>query len=375
MQDSNQSETEDRIRIGDKIQIRRRGKRGIWIAEFWHDGDHRKRSLKTANKEIARKRAIQLEADLANGEYTQRPRAMGLQQAVDEYIGVKRGDGCRHKTIVKYEQRLNDFVEFAASQDARLVQQLTVKLYEQYRAARITTLSQKTVYNGLIIVKQFVSWCSGRGRNYLPKNPLIGVQLRKPAARPAYVPSTDQVRQLLEGASGERRLQYAVLAMTGLRAGELTMLRPRDVDLAGGWIHVSAREDWTPKTGQSRTVPIHPKLREMLEPTAASRKNQPYFFCSSPSPKYPKGDHFINQKHMLEDFHKLAMKLELPVGRKNGGIVIHSLRHYFKTTAVDSAVPNYVTDAWMGHSDGSMGRQYYSLPAEKQQTYMQQVQF
>jgi hypothetical protein len=70
---------------------------------------------------------------------------------------------------------------------------------------------------------------------------------------------------------------------------------------------------------------------------------------------------------MLEDFQKLAKKLGLPIGRKDGGLVIHLLRHYFKTTAVDSGVPNYVTDAWMGHSDSSMGRQY---GAERQEIYM-----
>ena len=102
---------------------------------------------------------------------------------------------------------------------------------------------------------------------------------------------------------------------------------------------------------------------------------KPYFFCASPSPKYPQGGHHINAKHMLEDFQKLATQLELPVGRKNGGIVIHSLRHYFKTTAIDSGVPTYVTDAWMGHSDSSMGKQYYDMTAEKKQKYMQQVRF
>ncbi len=372
---SNTTETSknEYIAIGEKVKMCRRGRRGVWTAHFHHNGQHRKRSLKTSNQEIARKRAILLEAELDTGDYVQRPRAVGIEQAVEEYLSSKRGDGCRPKTMAKYTQWLTDFKKFAAANDARYLGQISVKLYEQFRGSKAPDSAAKSMYTGLTIIRQFVGWVSGRGRNYLSNNPLIGVRMRKPAPTPAYAPSTDQVHRLLEGATGDRKLQYAILAMTGLRAGELVMLRPRDVDLDAGLIHVAAREGWTPKTGASRTIPIPPKLREMLETVPKTKR--PYYFCAAPSPKYPEGGHQINQKHMLEDFQKLAKKLELPIGRKNGGIVIHSLRHYFKTTAIDSGIPNYVTDAWMGHSDPSMGRQYYHLPAEKKHSYMQLVQF
>jgi integrase len=371
---SNNTETSDEcIVVGDKVKLRRRGKKDTWVAHYHHNGQHRKRSMKTSNRQIAHKRAIILEAELASGDYVQRPRAVGIEQAVKEYLESKRGDGCRPKTMAKYTQWLADFTKFAAANDARYLGQINVKLYELFRASKAPNASPKSRYTGLTIIRQFVGWVSGRGREYLSRTPLMGIRMRKPPAKPAYAPSTEQVHKILDAASGDRKLQYAILAMTGLRAGELVMLRPRDVDLDGGWIHVAAREGWQPKTGASRTIPIPPKLREML--ATVPKTSRPYFFCASPSPKYPDGGHQINPKHMLEDFQKLAKKLEFPVGRKHGGIVIHSLRHYFKTVAIDSGIPNYVTDAWMGHSDPSMGRQYYHLPAEKKQAYMQQVQF
>ena len=51
------------------MRIRHRGKRGIYTAEFGHNGQHQKRSLRTADQRVARRRAVELEAELASGEY------------------------------------------------------------------------------------------------------------------------------------------------------------------------------------------------------------------------------------------------------------------------------------------------------------------
>jgi hypothetical protein len=58
-------------------------------------------SQAVANREIARKRAVLLEAELASGDYVERPRAVGIEQAVKQYLEAERGDGCRPKTMAK----------------------------------------------------------------------------------------------------------------------------------------------------------------------------------------------------------------------------------------------------------------------------------
>jgi integrase len=68
--------------------------------------------------------------------------------------------------------------------------------------------------------------------------------------------------------------------------------------------------------------------------------------------------------------------LAIPVGRKPNGLVIHSLRHFFETRAVDSGVPQFVVDQWMGHAGhGLMGRTYYGFSDHKSLAFMQQVKF
>ena len=72
----------------------------------------------------------------------------------------------------------------------------------------------------------------------------------------------------------------------------------------------------------------------------------------------------------------MAERLGIPTGRKNNGLTLHSLRHYFETQCVDAGVPQFVVDAWMGHAGHAlMGRAYYGLNGAKSQAFMRQVKF
>jgi integrase len=52
------------------------------------------------------------------------------------------------------------------------------------------------------------------------------------------------------------------------------------------------------------------------------------------------------------------------------------LQSLLETQCVDSGIPQFVIDAWMGHTGKrSMGRTYYGLTDAKSQEYMGQVKF
>lgn len=169
------------------------------------------------------------------------------------------------------------------------------------------------------------------------------------------------------------RSHLAVLAFTGMRSGELQRLRPGDVDLAGGWVHIRSRAGAETKTRESRKVPIHPRLRAVLAILPPSPR--PWLFCASPSRKYPEGGHHISTKRLNEQFVRLVGRLGLPVGRDDG-FVIHSLRHFFETHCVNAGIPQRVIDTWLGHrSDKSMAAVYYRLRDEDSQASMSRVPF
>ncbi|MDB5356907.1 MAG: site-specific tyrosine recombinase XerD [Phycisphaerales bacterium] len=380
------TEVREFVRIGDKVRVRPRGKRGIYVAEFWHNGKHQRRSLKTSRLDLARQRAVQIEAQLATGGPITAPAkptvptAYPLRASVQEYLDAKDAEGAKPKTCVKYRQWLLDsFVPFLEVHQMTNLDQVTPAMFDLYRNDRKRTQSEKSLYTGLTIVKQFFKWCSGGGRDYLSKNPLCRCKVKKPYTQPKFAPTPEQVNAILDAVVGERKKQIALAAFVGLRAQEIQMLAVRSIDLDAGWVRVVARDGWTPKTRQARKVPIHPRLAAMLgERTgeAAGGNGRPYFFCAPPSRRYPQGGHHMNVKELNEDLQKIAKKLGIPTGRKNDGLTLHALRHYFETQCVDSGVPQFVVDSWMGHvGQASMGRLYYGLTDKKNLSYIQSVKF
>jgi len=81
-----------------------------------------------------------------------------------------------------------------------------------------------------------------------------------------YTPA--EVTALLLAASKEFRPVVAIGAFAGVRTAEIMRLEWRDVDLAGGYIHIAAAQA---KTASRRLVPIAPNLAQWLAPYAKQR--------------------------------------------------------------------------------------------------------
>jgi site-specific recombinase XerC len=204
-----------------KVTIVARGKCGIWTAEFWQGGQHRHRSLKTANFK-ARSRAHILEGELATGDYATPPKSVSIARAVEEFMAGKKAEGKAHKTLVKYQGELDCFRDALAGSGTLTLRQVTPSSFEEYRATRMKDHKPKTVYTAAIIIKGFFRWVFQR--RMLATNPLLSCNVSKPYVAPKAVPKSEEVEKLVSAAQGNRQIQYALLAFSGIRAGELQML-------------------------------------------------------------------------------------------------------------------------------------------------------
>lgn len=361
----------NRVRVGERIVIFPRGKKKIWRADFWQHGFHRKVSLKTRNKKVAIGRATNLAASLSGGAYEQPPKPITVKQAIEDYLTYQRTENRARKTLVKYRGVFDLFVAYLAHHRVIRVGQVTAAHFDKYRAERKENRHAKTVYCEGVIIKQLFKWA--RTRKLIVENPLADIKLNKPPLEPKEGPSLEQVNSMLAAAAEPLRSQLAVLGFTGMRAGELQRLRPEDVDLTRGWVHIRSRPGALTKSRESRKVPIHTRLRAVLE--ALPRTGRPWLFTAAPSKKYPRGDHHINVKRLNEQFTRLVEVLGLPTGR-DAGFVVHSIRHFFETFCVNAGIPQRVIDAWLGHrSDKSMAAVYYRLRDEDSQSFMTKVPF
>ncbi len=359
--------------IGNRVKIRKRGKKGTWIAHFHYDGDHRKRSLKTSNKKVAVERAIKLENELQDGTYQSPDSEIKIKEAVERYIECLTTAKRARKTVVRYLGILTNLCKFSEKKKKRLLRQITASLFDQFRVERNSEVSARTLYHEGTICKTFLYWCVSRG--LLKQNPLEKVKLYKPKPRLRPSPSLQDVQKILKDSTAGQSILYTTLAYTGMRSGELRTLRKEDVDLKQNWIHVVSREDAErTKTGESRKIPIHPELRKLLKKRCATPG--PWYFTAEPSNRYPAGDHWINPKKLNERFLGVAERVGLHTGRDALGFTLHSLRHFFETHCVNQGIPQRVIDTWMGHqSDRSMAAVYYHLSDEDSQAFMQRVEF
>lgn len=360
-----------RIRIGDRVTIYPRGRKQIYVADFWHRGKHCRQSLGTSNQKIARQKAVQLETKLAHGGLAAKSVAKTLAEAADAFVAHHQTENRRPKTIVKYRGFLKCFVEFATAHRLAKPGDVTALHIDTFRAQRCLTHSPKSMHNEGVILKSFFRYC--RQRRLVHESPLVDMVFKKPIAAPRGGPSLEQIEAILAAVSEPRFTQLALLAFGGLRSGELQRLQHLDVDLDANWVHVVSRVGAETKTGRSRKLPIHPRLRPLLEAMGAPKRT--WFFEAPPSPKYPAGGHYINNKHLNDEFVALMKELELPAGR-NGGFTVHSLRHSFETICVNAGIPQRVIDTWMGHwSDRSMASIYYKLADDESQRFMKMVPF
>ena len=349
-----------------------RGKKKIYCADFWHDGKHQRVSLETRNKKVATQRAVKIDADLTSGRYSAPPPPTKIETAVNKYLAHLKAEGRARKTIVRYQGELEAFRDFCHARRFYRLSQITVLLFDEFRADRRQIHVERTVFHESVVVKQWIKW--GKTRKLLPNNPLEDYRLEKPRPQPKGGPSLEQVNSILTAAQDTRRAQFAVLAFGGMRSGELQHLQRAEVDLEGKWLHIVSRPGAETKTRESRKVPIHPRLYDVLK--GASQSAFTYFFTTEASPRYPAGGNWINPKRLNEDFIKILEKFEIPAGRKNGGFTIHCLRHFFKTHCINCGVPKPVVDTWQGHKiDMSVGAQYYKLADEASQDFMTMVSF
>ncbi len=361
---SNHSERDDDRHdyepVGDMVRIFLRGK--TWYANFQHEGRQHRQSLQTRSKKEARRRAIRLEAELMNGQFPGAIKVPMLSNVIAKYMEFLKSEGRAPKTIQKYQKVFDRLKELAGRRRVTKISGVNLELIDAYKSQRTDAkAARKTIHTEVVVIRQLVNFALSR--KMITVDPLENLKLKKPKLRPQPCWSRQEVEKILAAAKEPKRSMLAILAETGMRVGELKHLTWDDIDFAHSVILIREKDGWKPKTGDQRAIPMTPAVRAVLEGLPHKAK---WVVTAAPSTKYPKGDHQVSERRLLEYLKRVLKRLEL-----RGHL--HTFRHSFISNALTQGIPEAIVRQWVGHVDPEVLKLYTHILDKASQAAMQRL--
>lgn len=194
----------------------------------------------------------------------------------------------------------------------------------------------------------------------IPSNPARGVNLpRKTAKRKIYLTHAQVAR--LSAAAGRNAILVETLAYTGLRWGEATGLRVRDVDLKQRRLNVTENAVMvgtevivgTPKTHITRSVPYPPFLHDEIAALVASRRG-------SESLLFGDGFDHMRLPNSRDGWFANAVKRVQAVDSEFPRVTPHDLRHTAASLAISAGANVKAVQRMLGHASAAMTLDVYS---------------
>lgn len=198
---------------------------------------------------------------------------------------------------------------------------------------------------------------------YVASNVARGKRRRLKAAKPRRTwLELHEVRALLD-AAGQHRALLASMILTGLRVSELTAVRWRDVDLAGGTLRVAASKT---EAGE-RVIDLTPDLLDELKVHRADARyaepNDLVFPTSTGTMRHRSN---VTRQILDPAINRANVELEKAGRNPIEGVTNHSLRRTFCALLYEAdASPAYVMSQ-MGHTDASLALEIYAKVMERQ---------
>jgi integrase/recombinase XerD len=317
------------------------------------DREQQRVSLNTRSKKEARRRAIQIDAELISGKYRPQKRAPFIRDAVKTYMDYLKTEDRREGTLKRYGPELERFADFAAMHRVTRLNAVNVSLMDKYRAWRVEQgAAPATLHHETTVIKQFVNYA--HEREMIATNPLKKMKLKKPKQAAPVAYTLDEVEAILGKAHERYRPIFELLAFTGLRIGELEWLTWGDVDFEKGFVKIRAKDDWKPKDGDDRSVPMNQRVRRLLDGLPRDGR---WVFVGPPCPTYPKGGQRISGRRALRAVKSAAKKARVAAKKRT----LHTFRHFFASFYANNGIEMAKLMTWMGHSSAEMVMRYYTL--------------
>ena len=300
-----------------------------------------------------------------------------LLQALDEYLALRQAMGFQVRDA---RSLLGRFIAFLEQQEATYItHELALHWATEPRAVQPAEWARR-----LSLVRGFARYRSATDPR--TQIPATGVLPYQPQRASPYLYSDAEIGQLLQAAehlpspTGLRAHTYVaafgLLAVTGMRVGELVGLDNTDVDLTRG--HLTIRHG---KFGKSRLLPLHPTTRDALYHYVVERDSR-YPIPQTPSFLVSEQGTRLSNWALRRTFVTLSRQIGLRGPADSHGPRLHDFRHRFAVAVllrwyregvdVERHLPELST--YLGHVKVSDTYYYLSATPELLQLAMNRLE-
>jgi integrase len=349
-------------RVGEIVSIFLRGRR--WWANYQLKGKQERQPLNTTSKKEARRKALILEGKILEGLHQRQTKPVSIVAAIDAYLTDVRIRKRADKTVSKYSTVLRGVEDLAGRLKRKDLGDIDLRFLDVYRQERVERDGadpDSTIIDELVIIRQLINFALRRKQ--MNSDPLEGLKIPKRRRKPQPCWRQPEVEQILQAAPEPYRPIFTILADTGFRIGEVQFLTWEDVDFENNLLHVRAKDEWKPKDGDQRSVPMSARLRAMLELLPRPSR---WVVTAPATPTYPKGDHENLDRRSLRTLHRVLKRLGLK-GK------IHTFRHAFLSQALIGGTPEALVRAWAGHVDWNILKLYTHIANTDSQAAMRRL--
>lgn len=270
--------------------------------------------------------------------------SQNLTLCIDAFLDDKRAGNLTPKSIAYYEYQLRKFREFAESQDATTLADVTPPLLRAYlitlQDRKLKGTSQDATYRAL---SAWLNWCIEQG--WLVASPLKRVS--RPKQEKDILPALDEddMRELVEAADSMRdKAILLCLLDTGMRVSEFVALNIGDYDRADDALLV--REG---KGRKQRVTYLGPAAKDALKRYLLSRgrrvaNNDPLWISEHGSTRLT-----------VTGLQQILKRLS-----KRSGVAVspHALRRTFALWCLRNGMDLFTIQKLMGHAGLDVLRRY-----------------
>jgi site-specific recombinase XerD len=256
-----------------------------------------------------------------------------LADAIRKFLTHKRA---LHKKFFTEEKALRLFDRYLVSEGISHVDEVTCEILNAFISSR--RRARPRSYNHLVgVIRRLFNWLVVQ--EVLKASPLTAKTRRAGSELKPHILCPAQVKRLLELAAelpdtpnavrrgASYRLMFALLYGLGLRVGEVSRLRMRDVDLTREILSIKET-----KFSKSRFVPMGPILAKQFRMYLADQNNlcnEAFVFSFDAHHQRP-----VNGCTISQIFHQLSLKMGHRAEPGEREPRLHDLRHSFATNTL-----------------------------------------